>query len=253
MYGRHGESPLPIVAAYTASSCFWAAVESVRLAIKYMTPVILLTDGYLANGAEPWRLPTMDKLPEIPVRFATQPNVGDQFWPYLRDDMTLARPWAIPGTPGLEHRVGGLEKADGTGNISYDPENHQLMTQLRAAKVKAIEEDIEPLEWRGDDDARVLILGWGSTYGSIGAACRRLRARGVKVAQAHLRHLNPFPKNTEEVLRRFDRVIIPEMNTGQLTKLIRAEFLIDTISITKVKGLPFRAGELEAQILEAIS
>ena len=252
MYGRHGESPVPIVAAYSASSCFWAAVESVRLAIRYMTPVILLTDGYLANGAEPWRLPTMDKLPEIPVSFATQPNVADQFWPYLRDDTTLARPWAIPGTPGLEHRVGGLEKADGTGNISYDPENHQLMTQLRAAKVKAIEEDIEPLEWRGDDDARVLILGWGSTYGAIGAACRRLRARGIKVAQAHLKHLNPFPKNTEQVLRRFETVIVPEMNTGQLAKLIRADFLIDARSITKIKGLPFRAGELEEQVMELI-
>jgi 2-oxoglutarate/2-oxoacid ferredoxin oxidoreductase subunit alpha len=253
MYGRHGESPVPIVAAYSASSCFWAAVESVRLSIKYMTPVILLTDGYLANGAEPWRLPTMDKLPQIPVRFATQPNVGDQFWPYLRDDITLARPWAIPGTPGLEHRVGGLEKADGTGNISYDPENHQLMTELRAAKVKAIEEDIEPLEWRGDDDARVLVLGWGSTYGSIGAACRRLRARDIKIAQAHLKHLNPFPKNTEQVLRRFDKVIIPEMNTGQLAKLIRAEFLVDARSITKVKGLPFRGGELEEKIVELAS
>jgi 2-oxoglutarate ferredoxin oxidoreductase subunit alpha len=253
MYGRHGESPVPIVAAYSASSCFWAAVESVRLSIKYMTPVILLTDGYLANGAEPWRLPTMDKLPQIPVRFATQPNVGDQFWPYVRDDMTLARPWAIPGTPGLEHRVGGLEKADGTGNISYDPENHQLMTELRAAKVKAIEEDIEPLEWRGDDDARVLVLGWGSTYGSIGAACRRLRARDIKIAQAHLKHLNPFPKNTEQVLRRFDKVIIPEMNTGQLAKLIRAEFLIDAKSITKVKGLPFRSRELEEKIVELAS
>ena len=252
MYGRHGESPLPIVAAYSASSCFWAAVESVRIAIKYMTPVILLTDGYLANGAEPWRLPTMDKLPEIPVTFATQPNVADQFWPYLRDDTTLARPWAIPGTPGLEHRVGGLEKADGTGNISYDPENHQLMTQLRAAKVKAIEEDITPLEWRGDDDAKVLVIGWGSTYGSIGAACRRLRVRGIKVAQAHLKHLNPFPRNTEQVLRRFDTVIVPEMNTGQLAKLLRADFLLDAKSINKINGLPFRAGELEQQILELI-
>ncbi|MQA99996.1 MAG: 2-oxoacid:acceptor oxidoreductase subunit alpha [Actinobacteria bacterium] len=253
MYGRHGESPVPIVAAYSASSCFWAAVEAVRLSITYMTPVILLTDGYLATGAEPWRLPTMDKLPQIPVRFATQPNVGDQFWPYLRDDVTLARPWAIPGTPGLEHRIGGLEKADGTGNISYDPENHQLMTEMRAAKVKAIEEDIEPLEWRGDEDARVLVLGWGSTYGSIGAACRRLRARDIKIAQAHLKHLNPFPKNTGQVLRRFDKVIIPEMNTGQLAKLIRAEFLIDAKSITKVKGLPFRAGELEEKIVELAS
>jgi 2-oxoglutarate ferredoxin oxidoreductase subunit alpha len=250
LFGRHGEAPLPIVAAYSPASCFWAALEAARLATKYMTPVILLSDGYLANGAEPWRIPALDKLPDLTVRFATKPNVGGDFWPYLRDDTTLARPWAIPGTPGLEHRIGGLEKADGTGNISYDPDNHQLMTQLRAAKIKAIEEDIEPLEWAGDDDARALVLGWGSTYGAIGAACRRLKQRGVKIARAHLKHLNPFPRNTEEVLRRFDKVIVPEMNMGQLVKLVRAEFLIDAIPINKVKGQPFRAAELEERILE---
>lgn len=250
MYGRHGESPLPIVASYSPPSCFWAAIEGARLALKYMTPVIILSDGYLANGAEPWRIPAVEKLPEIPVRFASQPNVGEDFWPYLRDETTLARPWAIPGTPGLEHRIGGLEKADGSGNISYDPDNHNLMTLLRQAKIKAIEEDIDPLEWDGDDDARVLVLGWGSTYGAIGAACRRLRLRGLKVARAHLKHLNPFPKNTGELLSRFDVVIIPEMNMGQLSKLIRAEFLIDVISINQVKGLPFRAGDLEAEIEE---
>lgn len=250
MYGRHGESPLPIVASYSPPSCFWAAIEGARLALKYMTPVIILSDGYLANGAEPWRIPAVEKLPEIPVRFASQPNVGEDFWPYLRDETTLARPWAIPGTPGLEHRIGGLEKADGSGNISYDPDNHNLMTLLRQAKIKAIEEDIDPLEWDGDDDARVLVLGWGSTYGAIGAACRRLRLRGLKVARAHLKHLNPFPKNTGELLSRFDEVIIPEMNMGQLSKLIRAEFLIDVISINQVKGLPFRAGDLEAEIEE---
>ncbi|MBE3074428.1 MAG: 2-oxoacid:acceptor oxidoreductase subunit alpha [Actinobacteria bacterium] len=250
MYGRHGESPLPIVASYSPPSCFWAAIEGARLALKYMTPVIILSDGYLANGAEPWRIPAVEKLPEIPVRFASQPNAGEDFWPYLRDETTLARPWAIPGTPGLEHRIGGLEKADGSGNISYDPDNHNLMTLLRQAKIKAIEEDIDPLEWDGDDDARVLVLGWGSTYGAIGAACRRLRLRGLKVARAHLKHLNPFPKNTGELLSRFDEVIIPEMNMGQLSKLIRAEFLIDVISINQVKGLPFRAGDLEAEIEE---
>jgi 2-oxoglutarate/2-oxoacid ferredoxin oxidoreductase subunit alpha len=250
MFGRHGEAPLPIVAPYSPASCFWAALESVRLAIKYMTPVIMLSDGYLANSAEPWRIPAVSKLPEIPVRFASQPNVGDDFWPYLRDDITLARPWAIPGTPGLEHRIGGLEKADGTGNISYDPENHHLMTQLRAAKIKAIEEDIDPLEWQGDEDASVLILGWGSTYGSIGAACRRLRAQGKKIARAHLRHMNPFPRNLGEVLSRFETIVIPEMNTGQLSKLIRADFLIDAVTINQVKGIPFKAGELEAQLLE---
>jgi 2-oxoglutarate ferredoxin oxidoreductase subunit alpha len=250
MYGRHGESPLPIVAPYSPVSCFWAALEAVRLALKYMTPVILLSDGYLANSAEPWRIPGVKKLPDISVTFASQPNAGEDFWPFLRDDTTLARPWAIPGTPGLEHRVGGLEKADGTGNISYDPDNHHLMTQLRQAKVKAIEEDIEPLEFDSDEGAEVLILGWGSTYGAIGAAVRRLRARGKKVARAHLKHLNPMPKNTREVLSRFDKVIVPEINMGQLAKLIRADYLIDTISINKIRALPFRAGDLEQEILE---
>lgn len=252
MYGRHGESPLPIVAAYSPPSCFWAAIEAARLAIKYMTPVILLSDGYLANGAEPWRIPSVEKLPDISTRFASQPNVGDDFWPYLRDDDTLARPWAIPGTAGLQHRIGGLEHADGTGNISYDPDNHHYMTLLRQAKVKAIEEDIDPLEFDADEGAKVLVLGWGSTYGAIGAACRRLRLRGKKIARAHLKHLNPFPKNTEQVLRRFDTIVIPEMNMGQLSKLIRSEFMIDSISINKMKGLPFRASELEEHLLELV-
>jgi 2-oxoglutarate ferredoxin oxidoreductase subunit alpha len=252
MYGRHGEAPLPIVAAYSPGSCFWAGIEGARIALKYMTPVIILTDGYLANGAEPWRIPSVRKLPDISVQFASQPNAGEDFWPYLRDEVTLARPWAIPGTSGLEHRVGGLEKADGTGNISYDPDNHHLMTLLRQAKIKAIEEDIEPLEFQEDPGAEVLIIGWGSTYGAIGAACRRLRARGIPTARAHLKHLNPFPKNTERVLRRFKKVIVPEMNMGQLSKIIRSEFLIDTISVNQVKGLPFRAGDLEKDILEVI-
>ena len=252
MYGRHGEAPLPIVAAYSPASCFWAGIEACRIAIKYMTPVILLTDGYLANSAEPWRIPTTEKLPDISVNFASQPNAGEDFWPFLRDDTTLARPWAIPGTSGLEHRVGGLEKADGTGNISYDPDNHMMMTQLRAAKIKVIEEDIEPLEFQADEGAEILILGWGGTYGAIGAACRRLRARGIPIAQAHLKHLNPMPKNTEQVLRRFEKVVIPEINMGQLSKMIRADFLIDTISINRVRGHPFRAGELEQDILGII-
>ena len=250
MYGRHGEAPLPIVAAYSPTSCFWAGIEASRIALKYMTPVILLTDGYLANSAEPWRVPSVDKLPDISIPFASQPNAGEDFWPYLRDETTLARPWAIPGTPGLEHRVGGLEKADGTGNISYDPDNHHLMTQLRAAKIKAIEEDVEPLEFDADDDADTIILGWGGTYGAIGAAVRRLRNRGKPIARAHLKHLNPFPKNTGEVLERFDKVVIPEINTGQLSRLIRAEFLIDTIGINKVRALPFRAGDLEEELLK---
>jgi 2-oxoglutarate ferredoxin oxidoreductase subunit alpha len=252
MYGRHGEAPLPIVASYSPASCFWAALESARLALKYMTPVILLSDGYLANGAEPWRLPRLAKLPDVSVPFATEPNVGDEFWPYLRDDQTLSRPWAIPGTPGLEHRIGGLEKADGTGNISYDSENHHLMTLLRAAKIKAIEEDIAPLEWQGDADAKLLVLGWGSSYGPIGVACRRLRARGRKIASAHLKHMNPFPRNTGDVLRRFDRVIVPEVNTGQLSKLIRSDFLIDAVSINSVRGIPLRSGDLEQRLLEMV-
>lgn len=252
MYGRHGESPLPIVAAYSPASCYWAAIEASRIALKFMTPVILLTDGYLANSAEPWRIPSPEKLPDISVTFASQPNAGEDFWPFLRDDTTLARPWAIPGTPGLEHRVGGLEKADGTGNISYDPDNHMLMTQLRAAKIKGIEEDIEPLEFQEDPGADMLVLGWGGTYGAIGAACRRLRARGLKIAQAHLKHLHPMPKNTGDVLRRFDRVLIPEINMGQLSKLIRADFLIDVISINRMRGQPFRAGELEQDILRVL-
>jgi 2-oxoglutarate ferredoxin oxidoreductase subunit alpha len=252
MFGRHGEAPLPLVAPYSPASCFWAALEAARIALKYMTPVILLSDGYLANGAEPWRIPAIDKLPDISVRFATRPNVDGEYWPYLRDDETLSRPWAIPGTPGLEHRVGGLEKADGTGNISYDPENHELMTALRAAKVRAIEEDIDPLEWDGDEEAELLVLGWGSTYGAIGAACRRLRARGKKIARAHLKHLNPFPKNTRDVLSRFDRVVVPEMNTGQLSKLVRADFLVDAVSISKVQGVPFRTSDLERQLEDMI-
>ena len=252
MYGRHGEAPLPIVASYSPASCFWAAIESARIALKYMTPVILLSDGYIANGAEPWHIPSVDKLPDISVRFASQPNVGEDFWPYLRDDETLARPWAIPGTAGLEHRVGGLEKADGTGNISYDPDNHHLMTQLRQAKIKVIEEDIDPLEFDGSEDARVLVLGWGGTYGTIGEVCRRLRARGKPVARAHLKHLNPMPKNTGEVLRRFEKVVVPELNMGQLSKLIRSEFLIETVSINCVRGLPFSSTELEADLEELI-
>ena len=248
MYGRHGEAPLPIVAAWTPSSCFWAPIEAARIAVKYMTPVIILSDGYLANGAEPWRIPSVTKLPDIQVRFQSQPNAGGDFWPFLRDDETLARPWAIPGTPGLQHRVGGLEKADGTGNISYDPDNHELMTLLRQAKIKAIEEDIDPLEFDADEGATVLVLGWGSTYGAIGAAVRRLRVKGKKIARAHLKHLNPMPKNTGEVLARFDKIVIPEMNMGQLSKLIRSDFLIDVISINKMKGLPFRAAELEEEL-----
>ena len=260
MFGRHGESPLPIVAAKTPSDCFFAAIEAVRIAIKYRTPVILLSDGYLANGSEPWRLPDVDSLPDISVAFTTEPNhtAADgtrDFWPYLRDPKTLARPWAIPGTPGLAHRIGGLEKADGTGNVSYDPANHELMVKLRAAKVAGIANDIPLLEVDDPDGlggADVLVLGWGSTYGAIGAAIRSVRARGHRVAQAHLTHLNPFPRNLGEVVRAYRKVLIPEMNLGQLLKLIRAEFLVDARGVNKVQGLPFKAAEIEKAILDLL-
>ncbi len=254
MYGRHGEAPVPIVAAKTPSHCFDAAIEAVRIAVKYRTPVILLSDGYLANGAEPWRLPDVDLLEPIDPGFAVATNHVDAdgspvFWPYLRDPQTLARPWAPPGIPGLEHRIGGLEKADGSGNVSYDPVNHERMVRLRAAKVAGIVQDIPPVEVDDEtDDAELLVLGWGSTYGAIVAGVRRVRARGHKVAHAHLVHLHPFPENLGEVLARYRRVLVPEMNLGQLSRLVRAEYLVDARSLSKVQGAPFRAREIEAAI-----
>ncbi len=248
MFGRNGEAPLPVVAAATPADCFHAVIESARIALKYRTPVVVLTDGYLANGSEPWRIPTLGELDDIPVQFATEPNHDDEFWPYLRDPETLARPWAVPGTPGLEHRIGGLEKADGIGNISYDPENHDKMVHLRGAKVAGIAGDIPPLEVDDQRGARLLVLGWGSTYGPVGAAVRQVRAQGGRVAQAHLRHLNPFPANTGEVLGRYERVLIPEMNLGQLRKLVRAEFLVDAVGYNRVRGLPFKAEELAEEV-----
>jgi 2-oxoglutarate ferredoxin oxidoreductase subunit alpha len=249
LFGRNGEAPVPVVAACTPADCFHAAVEAARIALKYRTPVVLLSDGYLANGSEPWLLPDVAELPDISVEFATEPNHEGDFWPYLRDEATLARPWAVPGTPGLEHRIGGLEKADGSGNISYDPENHDHMVHLRAAKVAGIAADIPPLEVDHQEGARLLVLGWGSTYGPIGAAVRRVRNAGGKVAQAHLRHLNPFPANLGEVLRRYDRVLIPEMNLGQLRMLVRAQFLVDAVGYNRVRGLPFKAEELADEIV----
>jgi 2-oxoglutarate/2-oxoacid ferredoxin oxidoreductase subunit alpha len=211
--------------------------------------VFLLSDAYLANGSEPWRIPDVGTLPDISTEFATKPNDGDRFLPYRRDAETLARPWAIPGTPGLEHRIGGLEKEDETGNVSYDPENHDLMVRLRAAKVAGIASDIPELEVDDPDgDAETLVVGWGSTYGAIGAAARRVRASGRKVAHAHLHYLNPFPRNTGEVVRRYDKVLVPEINLGQLRMLLRAEFLVDAVGYNKVRGRPFRAVELEDAI-----
>jgi 2-oxoglutarate/2-oxoacid ferredoxin oxidoreductase subunit alpha len=258
MYGRHGESPLPIVAAFSPSHCFFAAIEAARIAITYRTPVILLSDGYLANGAEPWRLPAVEDLSRIPVDLATEPNRttadGDPaFWPYVRDPETLARAWALPGTPGLMHRIGGLEKQDGSGNVSYDPANHERMVHIRAEKVARVARGIPDLEVEGDvEDADLLVLGWGSTWGAIDGAVARARGRGHKVAKAHLVHLNPFPPNLGEVLRRYPRVMVPEMNLGQLSRLIRAEHLVDAKSVTKVSGAPFTAGELEAAILDTL-
>jgi 2-oxoglutarate ferredoxin oxidoreductase subunit alpha len=253
MYGRHGEAPLPIVAPSSPADCFDIAFEAARLALKYLTPVIILTDGYLANGAEPWALPDVDALPDISVPFATEKNHGDEFWPYARDPETLTRPWAIPGTPNLMHRVGGIEKEDGTGNISYEPENHDRMTRLRAAKVAGIANDIPPAVVDDVDGADFLVVSWGSTWGVGNAAVRRVRARGHAVAHVHLRHLNPFPANLGDVLARYRTIFVPELNMGQLSRLLRAEYLVDAHSYTKIAGIPFRAAELEAKILEMMT
>ncbi len=257
MYGRHGESPVPIVAARTPSHCFEAVLEAARIAIKYRTPVILLSDGYLANGAEPWRLPDLDALPGFEPDFATEPNHtgpdGEQvFWPYVRDEETLARPWAPPGRPGLEHRIGGLEKEDGSGNVSYDGTNHERMVRLRAAKVAGIAADIPPTVVDHQEGADVVVVGWGSTYGAIAAGVQRVRARGHAVDQVHLVHLNPLPSDLGDILRRYRRVLVPEVNLGQLSRLLRAEYLVDAVSFTQIQGVPFRAAAMEAAILNQI-
>ncbi|MBQ0848449.1 2-oxoacid:acceptor oxidoreductase subunit alpha [Streptomyces sp. NPDC057621] len=256
MYGRNGEAPVPIVAPRTPADCFDAAVEAARIALAYRTPVLLLSDGYLANGSEPWRIPETDELPDLRVQFAQGPNHTlddgtEVFWPYKRDPKTLARPWAIPGTPGLEHRIGGIEKQDGTGNISYDPANHDFMVRTRQAKIDGIDvPDVEVDDLTGT--ANTLVLGWGSTYGPITAAVRRLRAAGEHIAQAHLRHLNPFPRNLAAVLGRYDKVVIPEMNLGQLATLVRAKYLVDAHSYNQVNGMPFKAEQLATALKEAI-
>lgn len=256
MYGRNGESPVAVVAAQSPSDCFTSAMEAVRIATTYRTPVILLSDGYLGNGSEPWAVPDVADLPDLTVEQATEPNATGEkgepvFHPFLRDELTLARPWAVPGTPGLEHRIGGIEKADVTGHISYDPANHDRMVRLRQAKIDRIADSIPDLVV--DDptgDARLLVLGWGSTYGPIAAATRLARSSGAKVARAHLRHLNPFPGNLGDVLRRYERVVLPEMNLGQLALLLRGRYLVDVRSHTAVRGLPFTAAELSQVIHE---
>ncbi|CAB4874453.1 unannotated protein [freshwater metagenome] len=258
MYGRHSEAPLPIVAAYSPSHCFHAAIEAARIALKYRTPVILLSDGYIANGSEPWLLPDVESLPDISVEFQegfnhVAPDGTDEYWPYLRDPETLARPWAIPGTPGLMHRVGGLEKQDGSGDINYTPANHETMVHLRAAKIAGIAADIPPAEIVGDADADVCILGWGSTWAAIDAAVQRTRRSGKKVAWVHLTHLSPLPANLGDVLRSFPRVLVPELNLGQLCRIVRADYLVDAQAVSKVQGLPFTSKELETAIDTALA
>ncbi len=249
MYGRNSESPVAIVAPSTPSDCFTMAIEAWRIAIKYMTPVLYLSDGYLANGSEPWQIPIVENLPKIEVNFRTDP---EGFFPYSRDEQTLARPWAIPGTPGLEHRIGGLEKQNITGNVSYDPENHDLMVRLRAEKIARIANDIPDIEVLGEREGEVLVVGWGGTYGALTAAVEECRGRNLSVSSIHLRHLNPFPKNLGDILGRFEKILIPELNLGQLALLLRAKFLVPAISFTKVKGKPFKISEIIDQIEETL-
>ncbi len=248
LFGRNSEAPIPIVAPATPSDCFWAALEASRIAIKYMVPVIVLSDGYLANGAEPWRIPDADDIPEIPVRFATEPNSPNGYLPYKRDPQTLARPWAIPGTPGLEHRIGGLEKQDVTGNINYEPLNHENMVRIRAAKVAAIAQDIPDIEPVGDSHGDLLIIAWGSTHGAITAAVKAQRAEGRKIGHVHLRHLNPLPANLGDVIKRYKKVLVPELNMGQLLWVLRAKYLVDAVGLNKIQGRPFKQIELEQKI-----
>lgn len=247
-YGRHGEAPLCILAAKSPADCYWSAIEASRIALKYMTPVILLTDGYLAFGSEPLRIKPFDELPEIPVKFRTE---TEGFYPYLRDE-NLVRPWAIPGTPGLEHRIGGLEKKHIYGNISYEPDNHELMTKLRAEKIEKIVNEIPDIEVEGDQSGELLVLGWGSTYGSIKEAISHVKANGYNVSQAHLKYLNPFPKNLEKVLKSFKKVLIPELNLGQLSLIIRSKFLLDVLQYNKVQGQPFKISEIENKLVEIL-
>ena len=249
LYGRHGESPVPVIAATSPADCFWAALEAVRIAVKYMTPVYLLSDGYLANGAEPWLLPRLDDLPAFPAEFRTDPG---GYFPYLRDAETLSRPWVVPGTPGLEHRVGGLESEYLTGNISYAPANHEQMVRLRAKKIAGIARDIPPTTVNGAERGKVLLLGWGSTYGALTEATRELVGAGIAVGHAHLRHLNPLPPDLGEILRRYDRVLVPEMNMGQLLQVVRAEYLVDAIGFNKIQGRPFRVAEIVARVKKLV-
>jgi 2-oxoglutarate ferredoxin oxidoreductase subunit alpha len=249
MFGRNSEAPVPILAPSTPGDCFWVALEASRIALKYMVPVIVLSDGYLANGAEPWRIPTAEEIPAIPVKFATDP-VG--FFPYKRDPQTLARPWAIPGTPGLEHRIGGIEKQEITGNVNYEPLNHENMVRIRAAKVEAIRQDIPNVMPIGDPEGDLLLVSWGSTFGAVAQAVKEQRERGRKIGHLHLRHLNPLPGNLGEVLKRYKKVLVPELNMGQLLWMLRAKFLVDAVGLNKIQGRPFKQNELEQKIEEML-
>ncbi len=252
IYGRHGEAPMPVVSAQSPCDAFDAAIEACRIAVKYMTPVILLSDGYIANSSEPWSLPQAKDLPQYPVEFASRPNAEGDFLPYLRNGATLARPWAIPGTAGLEHRIGGLEHENGTGNVSYNAHNHELMTELREEKLAKIAADIPPAEVHGPADAKLLVVGWGSTFGAIRAGVNNAAAGGYPAAHVHLRHLSPFPPNLGEILSRYDDVLVPELNRGQLASVLRSHYLVPTISLSKVQGLPFKAAEVAGKIIEVL-
>jgi 2-oxoglutarate ferredoxin oxidoreductase subunit alpha len=249
MFGRNSEAPIPVLAASTPGDCFWVALEASRIALKYMVPVIILSDGYLANGAEPWRIPTAEEIPPIPVKFETNP---EGFFPYKRDPQTLARPWAIPGTPGLEHRIGGIEKQEITGNVNYEPLNHEKMVRIRAAKVDAIRQDIPNVMPTGDPEGDLLLVSWGSTFGSVTQAVKEQREKGRKIGHLHLRHLNPFPGNLGDVLKRYKKVLVPELNMGQLLWMLRAKFLVDAVGLNKIQGRPFKQSELEQKIEEML-
>jgi 2-oxoglutarate ferredoxin oxidoreductase subunit alpha len=249
LYGRNSEAPIPVLAASTPGDCFWVAIEASRIAIKYMVPVIILSDGYLANGAEPWRIPELSEIPEIPVEFASDP---EGFLPYKRNPQTLARPWAIPGTPGLEHRIGGLEKEDVTGNVNYEPLNHENMVRIRAAKVEGIAQEIPDVVPAGDAEGDLLIVSWGSTYGSVTAGVKTQRAKGRRIGHVHLRYLNPLPRNLGQVIKRYKHVLVPEMNMGQLVMVLRAKYLVDAQGYNKIQGRPFKQSEIENKIEEII-
>jgi len=249
LHGRNSEAPIPVLAAATPADCFWIAVEASRMALKYMVPVIVLTDGYLANGAEPWRIPLVDEIPGIPVHFIKD---VEGFQPYKRNPETLARPWAIPGTPGLEHRIGGLEKQDVTGNVNYEPLNHEKMVRIRAAKVDAIVQDVPNVLPAGDTEGDLLIVSWGSTYGSITQSVKAQRAKGRNLGHLHLRHLNPLPGNLGEVLKRYKKVLVPELNMGQLLWVLRAKYLVNAVGLNKIQGRPFKQAELDQKIEEML-